>query len=190
MGGNFDGLQNEVSFEIFTTRPDTIFGVTFMVLCPEHEMIERITTPEQKAEVEAYVTWAKNRSERERQAEVKKVSGVFTGAYAINPITEERIPIWVSDYVLADYGTGAIMAVPAHDSRDFAFARHFNLPIRQVVAPNPNDYSDTDTWEERIPMEYASGQQQYHSQHAGNLHSHRHGQFRLHGYGQCHRQRQ
>ena len=150
MGGNFDGLQNEVSFEIFTTRPDTIFGVTFMVLCPEHEMIERITTPEQKAEVEAYVTWAKNRSERERQAEVKKVSGVFTGAYAINPITEERIPIWVSDYVLADYGTGAIMAVPAHDSRDFAFARHFNLPIRQVVAPNPNDYSDTDTWEESM----------------------------------------
>ncbi|MBR4787481.1 MAG: leucine--tRNA ligase [Bacteroidales bacterium] len=150
MGGNYDGLQNEVSFEIFTTRPDTIFGVTFMVLCPEHEMIEHITTPEHKAEVEAYVTWAKNRSERDRQAEVKKVSGVFTGAYAINPITEEHIPIWVSDYVLADYGTGAIMAVPAHDSRDFAFARHFNLPIRQVVAPNPNDYSDTDTWEESM----------------------------------------
>ena len=149
MGGNIDGLENEMAFEIFTTRPDTIFGVTFMVLCPEHEMIKQITTPEQKAEVEAYVTWAKNRSERERQAEVKKVSGVFTGAYAINPITEERIPIWVSDYVLSDYGTGAIMAVPAHDSRDFAFARHFNLPIRQVVAPNPNDLSDPSTWEER-----------------------------------------
>ena len=150
MGGNYDGVKDEVSFEIFTTRPDTIFGVTFMVLCPEHEMIEQITTPDQKEEVEAYVTWAKNRSERERQAEVKKVSGVFTGAYAINPITEERIPIWVSDYVLSDYGTGAIMAVPAHDSRDFAFARHFNLPIRQVVAPNPNDLSDPSTWEESM----------------------------------------
>ncbi|MBQ3739681.1 MAG: leucine--tRNA ligase [Bacteroidales bacterium] len=150
MGGNYDGLQDEVSFEIFTTRPDTIFGVTFMVLCPEHEMIGQITTPEQKSEVEAYVTWAKNRSERERQAEVKKVSGVFTGAYAVNPITEERIPIWVSDYVLSDYGTGAIMAVPAHDSRNFAFARHFNLPIRQVVAPNPNDLSDPGTWEESM----------------------------------------
>ena len=149
MGGNFH-LQSEAAFEIFTTRPDTIFGVTFMVLCPEHEMIDSITTPEQKAEVEAYVTWAKNRSERERQAEVKKVSGVFTGAYAVNPITEERIPIWVSDYVLSDYGTGAIMAVPAHDSRDFAFARHFNLPIRQVVAPQPDELSDPDTWEESM----------------------------------------
>ena len=136
------------SFEIFTTRPDTIFGVTFMVLCPEHEMIAEITTPEQKAEVEAYVTWAKNRSERERQAEVKKVSGVFTGAFAVNPLTNERIPIWVSDYVLAGYGTGAIMAVPAHDSRDFAFARHFNLPIIQVVVPDGEQPEDTDSWSE------------------------------------------
>ena len=138
------------SFEIFTTRPDTIFGVTFMVLCPEHELIEQITTPEQKEEVERYVTWAKNRSERERQAEVKKVSGVFTGAYAINPLTEERIPIWVSDYVLAGYGTGAIMAVPAHDSRDFAFARHFNLPIRQVVSTEKDVTSDPATWSESM----------------------------------------
>ena len=138
------------AFEIFTTRPDTIFGVTFMVLCPEHELIDQITTPEQKAEVEAYVTWAKNRSERERQAEVKKVSGVFTGAYAINPLTEEKIPIWVSDYVLAGYGTGAIMAVPAHDSRDFAFARHFGLPIRQVVALEKDAVSDPNTWEESM----------------------------------------
>ncbi len=138
------------SFEIFTTRPDTIFGVTFMVLCPEHELIDEITTPEQKAEVEAYVTWAKNRSERERQAEVKKVSGVFTGAYAINPLTEERIPIWVSEYVLAGYGTGAIMAVPAHDSRDFAFARHFNLPIRQVVSMEKDVTSDPATWSESM----------------------------------------
>ena len=138
------------TFEIFTTRPDTIFGVTFMVLCPEHELIDSITTPEQKAEVEAYVTWAKNRSERERQAEVKKVSGVFTGAYAVNPLTEEKIPIWVSDYVLAGYGTGAIMAVPAHDSRDFAFARHFNLPIRQVVSLEKDVTSDPSTWTESM----------------------------------------
>ena len=140
----------ELKFEIFTTRPDTIFGVTFMVLCPEHELIGSITTREQKAEVEAYVSWAKNRSERERQAEVKKVSGVFTGAYAINPLTEEKIPIWVSEYVLAGYGTGAIMAVPAHDSRDFAFARHFNLPIRQVVALEKDAVSDPNTWEESM----------------------------------------
>ncbi len=142
----------ENAFEIFTTRPDTIFGVTFMVLCPEHEMIDQITTPEQRAEVEAYVTWAKSRSERERQAEVKKVSGVFTGAFAVNPLTGEKIPIWVSEYVLAGYGTGAIMAVPAHDSRDFAFARHFHLPIRQVVAadPNPEHLTDPNTWEESI----------------------------------------
>ncbi len=138
------------SFEIFTTRPDTIFGVTFMVLCPEHELISEITTPEHKAEVEEYVTWAKNRSERERQAEVKKVSGVFTGAYAVNPLTEEKIPIWVSDYVLAGYGTGAIMAVPAHDSRDFAFARHFNLPVRQVVSLEKNVTSDPDSWTESM----------------------------------------
>lgn len=138
------------AFEIFTTRPDTIYGVTFMVLCPEHEMISQITTPEQKAEVEAYVSWAKNRSERERQAEVKKVSGVFTGSFAVNPLTEEKIPIWVSDYVLAGYGTGAIMAVPAHDSRDFAFAKHFGLPIRQVVAPSLEETSDPDTWTESM----------------------------------------
>lgn len=145
---NQGSVQPVPAFEIFTTRPDTIFGVTFMVLCPEHEMIAQITTPEQKAEVEAYVTWAKNRSERERQAEVKKVSGVFTGAYAINPLTEKRIPIWVSDYVLAGYGTGAVMAVPAHDSRDFAFARHFNLPILQVVLPEGEQPTDPDTWTE------------------------------------------
>ncbi len=138
------------AFEIFTTRPDTIFGVTFMVLCPEHELIEQITTPEKRDEVTQYVTWAKNRSERERQAEVKKVSGVFTGAFAVNPLTKERIPIYVSDYVLAGYGTGAIMAVPAHDSRDFAFARHFGLPIRQVVAPEKDAVSDPSTWEESL----------------------------------------
>ena len=146
-----DGVNgSNGSFEIFTTRPDTIFGVTFMVLCPEHELINQITTPEHKTEVEEYVSWAKNRSEREHQAEVKKVSGVFTGAYAINPLTNEKIPIWVSEYVLAGYGTGAIMAVPAHDSRDFAFARHFNLPIRQVVALEKDAVSDPATWTESM----------------------------------------
>ncbi len=125
--------NNENTLDIFTTRPDTIFGVSFMVMCPEHALIEQITTPEQKAEVDKYVYWARNRSETERQTDVKKVSGVFTGAYAINPFTNERIPIWIAEYVLAGYGTGGIMAVPAHDSRDYAFAKHFNLPIREVI---------------------------------------------------------
>lgn len=125
--------NNENTLDIFTTRPDTIFGVSFMVMCPEHALIEQITTSEQKAEVDKYVYWARNRSETERQTDVKKVSGVFTGAYAINPFTNERIPIWIAEYVLAGYGTGGIMAVPAHDSRDYAFAKHFNLPIREVI---------------------------------------------------------
>jgi len=132
--------------KIFTTRPDTIFGVSFMVLCPEHEVINTITTIDKKEEVEQYLTWAKNRSERERQTEVNKITGVFTGAYAINPLTNEEIPVWISDYVLAGYGTGAIMAVPAHDSRDFAFAKHFNLPIPQVILPSGEEAGDTSTW--------------------------------------------
>ncbi|MCL2291177.1 MAG: leucine--tRNA ligase [Bacteroidetes bacterium] len=122
------------TIDIFTTRPDTIFGATFMVLCPEHELVEEIITPEQKKEVDEYVCKAKNRSEVERAGDVKKVSGVFTGAYAINPFTGEEIPIYVAEYVLAGYGTGAIMSVPAHDSRDYAFAKHFGLPIRQVIS--------------------------------------------------------
>ena len=120
--------------EIFTTRPDTVFGVTFMVIAPEHEWIGDLTTAEQKADVEAYIEQTKKRSERERIAETKRVSGVFTGSYAINPFSGKRIPIYASDYVLAGYGTGAIMAVPAHDSRDYAFARHFGLDIVPVVA--------------------------------------------------------
>ena len=119
--------------EIFTTRPDTIFGVTFMVVAPEHEWIADMTTTEQKEAVEAYIEQTKKRSERERIAETKRVSGVFTGSYATNPFTGKRIPIYASDYVLAGYGTGAIMAVPAHDSRDYAFARHFGLDIVPVV---------------------------------------------------------
>ncbi len=129
----FDIKGFEDKLEIFTTRPDTMFGATYMVLAPEHEVIEKITTAEQKAKVEEYVAWAKNRSERERQSEVKNITGVFTGAYGINPLNGEEIPIWIADYVLAGYGSGAIMAVPAHDSRDYAFAKHFELPIIQVV---------------------------------------------------------
>ena len=140
--------ENGESLEVFTTRADTIFGVTFMVLCPEHEMIEKLTTPEQKEQVEQYVLWAKNRSERERQSEVKKVSGVFTGSYAIHPFSGKKIPIWISDYVLSGYGSGAVMAVPAHDSRDFAFARKFNLPIVQVVVPNGEEPSEPSLWQE------------------------------------------
>ena len=119
-------------FTIFTTRADTVFGVTFMVLAPESEYVQRVVTPEQKAEVDAYLARCKNRTERERIAD-RKVTGVFTGSYAINPLTQGEIPIYISDYVLAGYGTGAIMAVPAHDSRDYAFAKHFNLPIIPLI---------------------------------------------------------
>ncbi len=134
--------------EIFTTRADTMFGVTFMVLAPEHPFVSQITTQDCRQNVETYVSWAKNRSERERMTEVKKVTGEFTGAYAINPLNGEEIPIWVADYVLMGYGTGAIMAVPGHDSRDFAFARHFNLPIIQVVAKKGETPIDPSRWEE------------------------------------------
>lgn len=134
--------------EIFTTRADTMFGVTFMVLAPEHPFVEAITTEAQKEKVTNYLQWAKNRSERERMTEVKKVSGEFTGAYAINPLSGEEIPIWVADYVLMGYGTGAIMAVPGHDSRDFAFARHFNLPIIQVVTRKGETPVSPDLWDE------------------------------------------
>ena len=122
----------DAPFTIFTTRADTIFGVTFMVLAPESEYVNRVVTPEQKAEVDAYLARCKNRTERERIAD-RKVTGVFTGSYAINPLTQGEIPIYISDYVLAGYGTGAIMAVPAHDSRDYAFAKHFNLPIIPLI---------------------------------------------------------
>ncbi len=122
------------NLDIFTTRPDTIFGSTFMVIAPEHELAEKITTPDRLNAVKEYISWAKKRSERERMAEVKKVSGEFTGAYCIHPFTGEKSPIWIADYVLAGYGTGAIMAVPAHDSRDYDFARYFKLPIVEVVS--------------------------------------------------------
>ncbi len=124
--------DSDVKFTIFTTRADTIFGVTFMVLAPESELVAQLTTPEQKAEVDAYLEATKKRTERERISD-RRVTGVFTGSYAINPFTGDAIPVWTSDYVLAGYGTGAIMAVPAHDSRDYAFARHFNLPIIPLI---------------------------------------------------------
>ena len=124
--------DSDVKITIFTTRADTMFGVTFMVLAPESELVEQLTTPEYKAEVDKYVAATKKRTERDRISD-RKVSGVFTGASAINPLSGEEIEIWVSDYVLAGYGTGAIMAVPAHDSRDYAFARHFNLPIIPLI---------------------------------------------------------
>ena len=119
-------------FTIFTTRADTIFGVTFMVLAPESELVSELTTPEQKAAVDEYQAYVKKRTERERISD-KKVTGVFSGSYAVNPFTGDNIPIWISEYVLAGYGTGAIMAVPAHDSRDYAFARHFNLPVIPLI---------------------------------------------------------
>ena len=128
----FHVKDTDIDFTIFTTRADTMFGVTFMVLAPESEYVEKVTTPEQRQTVEEYVAATKKRTERERIAD-RKVTGVPTGAYAINPFTGEAIPIWVSDYVLAGYGTGAIMAVPAHDSRDYAFAKHFNLPIIPLI---------------------------------------------------------
>ncbi len=129
---SFKLKENEISFDVFTTRADTIYGVTFMVLAPESELVATCTTPEQATDVQAYIDATKKRTERERIAD-RRVTGVFSGSYAINPVSGTEIPIWISDYVLAGYGTGAIMAVPAHDSRDYAFAKHFNLPIIPLI---------------------------------------------------------
>jgi len=128
-------IHNSNAFlKVFTTRPDTIFGATFMVIAPEHELATSICTDENKSEVEDYIKHSKNKSERERLAEVKNISGVFTGGYVEHPFSNKLIPVWIADYVLAGYGTGAIMAVPAHDSRDYNFAKHFNIPITEVVS--------------------------------------------------------
>ena len=124
--------DSDVKFTIFTTRADTIFGVTFMVLAPESELVDQLTTPEQRAAVDEYIAYVKKRTERDRISD-HRVTGVFSGSYAVNPFTGESIPVWISEYVLAGYGTGAIMAVPAHDSRDYAFAKHFNLPIIPLI---------------------------------------------------------
>lgn len=127
-----EGRGGDLSIEVFTTRPDTIFGASFMTLAPEHELVDQITTPEQKAEVEAYVEATAKRSERERMADVKTISGAFTGAYAEHPFTKQPIPIWIGDYVLAGYGTGAVMSVPCGDQRDYDFAKHFDIPIPNI----------------------------------------------------------
>ena len=128
----FKVADSDKHFTIFTTRADTMFGVTFMVLAPESDLVQELTTPDQQAAVDEYLAYVKKRTERERQMD-HSVTGVFSGSYAINPFTEEKIPIWIAEYVLAGYGTGAIMAVPAHDSRDYAFAKHFNLPIIPLI---------------------------------------------------------
>ncbi len=137
---------SDARLAIFTTRPDTTWGVSFMVLAPEHEWVPELTTPEYREAVAAYLEQTGKRSERDRMADTKTVSGQFLGSYAINPLSGEEIPIYISDYVLTGYGTGAIMAVPAHDSRDFAFARHFGLPIRQVVVAPGQNAEDTAEW--------------------------------------------
>ena len=146
----FDVAGSDRKLEIFTTRPDTIYGVSFMVIAPEHEWVSELTTEENREAVEAYIAETKRRSERERIADTKRVSGVKTGSYAINPFTGKQIPIYISDYVLSGYGTGAIMAVPAHDSRDYAFARHFGLDIVPVVEGGNLDVESYDAKEGKL----------------------------------------
>ena len=139
------GKQEEIP--VFTTRPDTIYGVTFFVLAPEHPWVEKITTPEQKAAVDAYVEQSRRMTEIERMSTEKEKSGVFTGGYVTNPVSGEKIPVWIADYVLMSYGAGAIMGVPAHDQRDFEFARKFGINIREVIRPEGEEPSDPATWE-------------------------------------------
>lgn len=157
----FPVKNSDKKIEVFTTRPDTLFGVSYVTLAPEHEWVSELTTSEHKVAVDEYVNYAKNRSERERMADVKKVSGQFTGSYAIHPFTGQEVPIWIGDYVLAGYGTGAVMAVPAHDSRDFAFAKHFNLPIIQVIETPANFDLNLASWDEKsgklIHSEFLNG---------------------------------
>ena len=157
----FSVKDSDVKFTIFTTRADTIFGVTFMVLAPESELVQQLATETQKAEVEAYIDATKKRTERERISD-RRVTGVFTGAYAINPFTGDEIPVWVSDYVLAGYGTGAIMAVPAHDSRDYAFARHFQLPIIPLIEGADVSEESFDAKEGVVMNSPAEGKQTLH----------------------------
>ncbi len=132
------GVGGEAKIQVYTTRPDTIFGVDFLVLAPEHELVSKITTSAQKQEIETYLTYVKSRSDRERMAEVKQITGCFTGAYALNPFDGKQIPIWIAEYVLAGYGTGAIMAVPCGDQRDFSFAKHFNIPVTNIIGDHFN----------------------------------------------------
>ncbi len=139
-----DGKREEIP--VFTTRPDTIYGVTFFVLAPEHAFVEKITTPEQRAAVETYIDQARRMSEIERMSTEKEKTGVFTGSYVTNPVNGEQVPVWIADYVLMGYGSGAVMGVPAHDGRDFEFARKFGLPIVEVIRPDEEEASDPATW--------------------------------------------
>ena len=157
----FSVKDSDLKFTIFTTRADTIFGVTFMVLAPESELVAQLTTEAQRADVEAYLEATKKRTERERIAD-RRVTGVFTGSYAINPFTGDEIPVWVSDYVLAGYGTGAIMAVPAHDSRDYAFARHFNLPVIPLIEGADVSEQSFDAKEGTVMNSPAAGHEALH----------------------------
>jgi len=141
-----DGQREEIP--VFTTRPDTIYGATFFVLAPEHPWVEKITTPEHKAAVDAYVDQARHMTEIERMSTEKEKTGVFTGGYVTNPVNGEQVPVWIADYVLMGYGSGAIMGVPAHDERDFEFARKFGIPIREVIRPEGEEPSDPATWPE------------------------------------------
>ncbi|HCF63653.1 MAG TPA: leucine--tRNA ligase [Chitinophagaceae bacterium] len=163
----FEGASFEGKIKVYTTRPDTIFGVDFMVLAPEHGLVQTITTEEQQEAVHEYLEYVKTRSERERMAEVKQVTGCFTGAYVSHPFTGRKLPVWISEYVLAGYGTGAIMAVPCGDQRDFSFARHFNIPITNILGnhftgeeANPDD---------QIPLENADFLNGYTKQEASRL---------------------
>ena len=154
----FKMAGQDFDFTIFTTRADTIFGVTFMVLAPESELVEKLTTPEQKAAVDEYLAYVKKRTELDRMAN-HSVTGVFSGSYAVNPFTGENIPVWISEYVLAGYGTGAIMAVPAHDSRDYAFAKHFNLPIIPLIEGADVSEESFDAKEGTVTNSPAEGKQ-------------------------------
>jgi len=138
---HFPLIEGEGTIEVFTTRPDTLFGATYMVLAPEHPLVDRLTTPEQRSDVDEYIRQARLKSDLERTDLAKEKTGVFTGGYAINPVNDEKIPVWISDYILISYGTGAIMAVPAHDQRDFEFAKEFDLPIVQVVSRDGSEYA-------------------------------------------------
>ncbi|HAA21819.1 MAG TPA: leucine--tRNA ligase, partial [Cytophagales bacterium] len=142
--------NSEVTIPVFTTRIDTVYGVSYLALAPESELVEQLVTEDQKAAIAEYVEVAKNRSERDRMADVKTVTGCFTGAYAINPFNQEKIPIWVADYVLAGYGTGAVMAVPGHDERDHRFAKHFDLPIIEVVSGGNIEEEAWVSWDHEI----------------------------------------
>lgn len=158
----FQIKDSQEKIEVFTTRPDTLFGVSFVVLAPEHELVNIITTPSQKEAVDAYKVKAGNRSERERMAEVEKVSGEFTGAYVIHPLTEKLVPIWIGDYVLASYGTGAVMAVPSGDQRDFRFASHFNLEIPVVIEGfDPEKGANEDKMAKLVNSDYLNGLNAY-----------------------------